>query len=208
MTDGVTLTGSWSLANRTVSVVIAGLDCGDYLAAADGTVFVPFGADAAGLFTPAYLNQVSNPVSTNPALSALSITNTVLSETITVYVPVIVGLNCPSSGQVLRPVTENQLKTPPGPGVGKLHRAMAVGLQLVSTSAVDIGTSLSAVLPVPLLSSYPNGSVLAEDALFSGVTYVVTLDNDSFDSQICWTVARPLPCTITAITTYLDTEDR
>lgn len=50
--------GYWHLLGRTVSVFVAGLDCGDYVVASDGSVTVPFGA-CDGLFTLAYLESLS-----------------------------------------------------------------------------------------------------------------------------------------------------
>lgn len=58
--DGQTVVfyGYWHLLGRTVSVFVAGLDCGDYVVASDGSVTVPFGA-CDGLFTLAYLESIS-----------------------------------------------------------------------------------------------------------------------------------------------------
>jgi hypothetical protein len=53
--------GLWHILGRTVGVYIAGLDCGDYVVATNGSVTVPFGA-CDGLFTLAFLESVSGGV--------------------------------------------------------------------------------------------------------------------------------------------------
>lgn len=210
MTDGITLSGGWMVANRTVGVMIAGLDCGNFLVATDGTVFVPFGSDAAGLLTPAYLNQVSNPTSTNPSLTAISIFNSSTSETLIVEVPVVMGYVYASSGLGLRPATEAQMKTQQGPGVGKLHHVLGIGAQVVSAalSALQLKTADGTPITAPFLNGFPNGNPIKEGTLFTGVTYVVVPDDMGFDSQIGWTITRPLPCSIVGLTSFLETEER
>ncbi len=125
MTDGVTLNGNWTLPGVLVDVCIAGLDCGTISANTDGSLFVPFGADPDGIFTASYLNMVSNPNSTNPALTTFNITNGA-SEVITVSVPVLVGYSYPSVGQLLRPTTEQQTKSPLGAAVAVASNCGAV----------------------------------------------------------------------------------
>ena len=55
---GVQIYGLWHLNGNTVSVVIGGLDCGDF-AIANGTVFVPFQSDPGKFLTAAYLQSIS-----------------------------------------------------------------------------------------------------------------------------------------------------
>lgn len=55
---GVQLYGLWHLNGHTVSVVIGGLDCGDF-PVANGTVFVPFQSDPGKFLTLAYLQSIS-----------------------------------------------------------------------------------------------------------------------------------------------------
>jgi hypothetical protein len=68
--DGIYLYGYYYLAGKTIQVWGGGLDLGDFTVAADGSVFVPFGADGAytagfyggyspALFTPTYLEQLA-----------------------------------------------------------------------------------------------------------------------------------------------------
>ncbi len=60
----VTLYGMFHLAGKTVSVMAGGVDMGDYVVAADGTVVIPInqlnGQQASALFTDAYLTALFN----------------------------------------------------------------------------------------------------------------------------------------------------
>lgn len=56
--QGVYLYGLWHLNGKTVSVVVGGLDCGDYPVSL-GSLFAPFGSDPGQLFTLAYLQSIS-----------------------------------------------------------------------------------------------------------------------------------------------------
>ena len=55
---GVTIFGLWHLNGKTVSAVIGGLDCGDYLVTS-GSIFVPYQSDPGKLFTLLYVQQLS-----------------------------------------------------------------------------------------------------------------------------------------------------
>jgi hypothetical protein len=55
---GVMLYGLWHLNGQTVSAVLGGFDCGDILVT-NGAMFVPFGADPAGLVTQTTLQSFS-----------------------------------------------------------------------------------------------------------------------------------------------------
>ena len=57
-TASVTLYGLWHLNGKTVSAVIGGLDCGDYLVSL-GQITVPFLSDPGKLFTLAYLQSLN-----------------------------------------------------------------------------------------------------------------------------------------------------
>lgn len=203
MTDGLTITGGWQLINRSVAVMIAGLDCGNFVVAADGTLFVPFGSDPDGLFTPSYLNSVSDPRSTNPALVTFNIT--VGSDTITVYVPLLIGYAYASKGRLLRPGTEQETKTPQGPPLGKkrrTHRAAALlkGAQGISFTCDNNIFDLAKFTDA-------GGNVLTRDTLFSGVYRKEIDDNWSFDSMLSWQITRPYPCTIVALSGFIETNE-
>ncbi len=204
MTDGVTLNGNWTLPGVAVDVCIAGLDCGTITANQDGSIFVPFGADPDGLFTAGYLNQVSNPNSTNPALATFSITNGA-SDTLTVSVPVLVGYSYRSVGWCLRPTTEGQVKSPMGGATGKRRRMERAGLELINAQGLAIGNKIGNTDTVQFKDAGLNTTT--KDVLFSGVMQLTVRDSNSYDGQLYWEITRPYPCTITAVTTFLETEE-
>ena len=207
MTDGVTFNGLWSLAGDSVAVVVAGLDCGNYTIGPAGTIFVPFGSDPDGLFTAGYLNSVSDNASPHPALTSFVVTNTATGETITVYVPVVIGYPFVSKGQLLRPQTEQQLRTPQGGGVGKTRRVHWYGALLKGAQGVSFGTDLTGTLDAaPLIDG--GGNILTKDTLFSGVLAAPLDDRPSFDGRIAWEISRPYPCTVVGLTSFLEVSER
>src|SRR5579859_4275351 len=202
MTDGVTITGGWQLTQRFVGVVIAGLDCGNFVVAADGTIFVPYGSDPDGLLTPSYLNAVSDPRSTNAALVSFSIT--VGSDTITVYVPVLIGYVYVSQGQTLRPKTEPVTKNPTGGVTGMKRRIYGWGASLTNTVGLQVGTTFSNTQPMPFYDL--NQTNFTRDQMYTGIVFSAANDSDSYDGQLCFQVTRPYPCTINTLTAYMDIE--
>lgn len=205
MTDGVTLTGNWTLPGVPLDICIAGLDCGTVVSdSGDGSVFVPFGSDPDGLFTASYLNSVSNPNSTNPALTTLTITNGA-GDTLTVSVPVLVGYSFNSAGQCLRPTTEGQIKSPMGGGVAKRRRMHRAGLELVNAQGLAIGNRHG---NTDFVQFKDNGlNTTTHDILFSGIMQLPVRDSNSYDGQLYWEVTRPYPCTIVSVTTFLEVEE-
>lgn len=203
MTDGLTITGGWQLINRSVAIVIAGLDCGNFIVGSDGTVFVPFGSDPDGLFTPSYLNSVSDPRSTNPALVTFNIT--VGADTITVYVPLLIGYPYTSQGRLLRPISEQEVKTPQGPALGKKRRTHRVGALLHSAQGISFTCDNNTLDPANFTD--PGGNTLTKDTLFSGVYRKEIDDNWSFDSMLAWQITRPYPCTIVALSGFIETNE-
>ncbi len=204
MTDGVTITGGWQLVNRNVAVVIAGLDCGNYTLASDGTVFVPFGSDPDGLFTPSYLNSVSDPRSTNPALVSFSITDGG-GDTLTVYVPVLIGYAYSSFAQVLRPKGEQIIKSQSGGGTGKRRRIYNYAMLLNNAVGLQVGTNSANSEPAQFRQL--NDTLLTHDQMFSGIFYSALNDSHSFDGQLFWMVTRPYPCTILSVNSFMYVEE-
>ena len=204
MTDGVTLNGNWTFGGMAVDVCIAGLDCGTITANPDGSVFVPFGADPDGLFTAGYLNSVSNPNSTNPALATFNITNGA-GDILTVSVPVLVGYSYSSVGWCLRPTTEGQTKSPLGGAVGKKRRMQRAGFEFINAQGVAIGNKQGNTFPIQFKDTGVNATT--KDVLFSGIMQQTISDTSSFDGQLYWEVTRPYPCTIVSVTTFLEIEE-
>jgi len=107
----ITFYGFWHLVGETVRASIAGLDCGTAVVQTDGSVLIAYGSDTGGLMTAAYLYTNTN------ALTGVenNQTFTVISDTShSVTVPVVIGLDYTTQGQVLRPnVASDALR--PGP---------------------------------------------------------------------------------------------
>lgn len=210
MTDGITLNGLSYVPGALLAVVIAGLDCGNFTVAIDGSIFVPFGTDPDGLMTAAYLNAVNNPLATDNALVPISIVNSSTSETIIVYVPVVIGYPYISQGQVLRPGTEAQVKSPQGPALAKKRRVHNFGVLLANAVGGTAGVTFSTDDNPGHLAKFrtDGGTLLTCDTPFNGVWWNDMDDHDSYDGQITWTVSRPYPCTVVALTGFIETADR
>jgi len=204
MTDGVTLNGNWTVPNTPVDVSIAGLDCGTITTGVDGSLFVPFGADPDGLFTPSYLNSVSNSASTNPALTTISITNGA-GDVLTVYVPVIIGFSYTSIGWCLRPTTEGQTKSPMGGAVGKMRRMSRMGAELLNAQGVSFGNKHGNADAVVFRDAGLNTTT--KDILFNGIIQQPIRDTSGYDSQLYWEITRPYPCTVVSVTSFLEVEE-
>lgn len=205
MSNGITLSGLWSIPGAVVGVMIAGLDCGNYLVGSDGTVTVPFGSDPDGLLTGGYLNSVSNAADNSPALTSLVLTDG-NSNTLTVYVPIVMGYVYSSQGRVLRQLGEAQTKTPEGPALGKTRRTHWWSGLFQGAQGVSIGTSFSKLDPVIFTDS--GGNALTHDTIFAGVIAVPLTDNYGFDSQLTWQITRPYACTIVSLGAFLETQER
>lgn len=205
MTDGVTINGNWSAPGASMAVVIAGLDCGNFTVGTDGSIFVPFGSDPNGLMTAGYLNSVSDPDSTNPSVVPITVTNG-SGDTLTAYVPILVGYTYTSQGMPLRPVLDDQVKTPQGPGLGKTRRAHWLGALLTNAQGISFISTTGVALPAQLTDGGEN--LLTNDTLFSGVYAAPIDDNSSYDGIVGWIFTRPYPGVVNALTGFLETSER
>jgi len=203
MTDGVTLSGAWTVPYASVAVEIAGLDCGNFVVGNDGTIFVPFGSDPDGLLTPGYLRSVSNRFSSDPSLAALVLTDSD-SDTVTVYVQVVAGYVYSSTGTLLRPSAESQIKSGLGAGVGKTRRAHWAGVLFQSAQGVSMG---GATLRDLILTD-AGGTETTKSILFTGVLATPIDDDYGYDSGITWQITRPYPCTVVSVNTFIETSER
>lgn len=57
--DGVEFTGLWYLNGKTITPFVGGLDLGDWVVA-DGAISVPYGSDPDGIFTPEFLQGLTD----------------------------------------------------------------------------------------------------------------------------------------------------
>jgi len=179
---GLQLTGLWYLNGKTVSVYASGLDCGDYTVS-NGSVTVPFGDGVAagtggGLFTLAYF-------SANPQI--------------------VVGFTYTSQGQIVRALLPAESGARNGPALGKKRRVHKYSLLVSNTAGLSIGSNFSKLFPV-LFKSVANVAQQAGQ-FFTGVYHDTIKDDFSYDGMTCWQTTRPFPAIISAVESFLQTQD-
>lgn len=195
--------GFWYLAGQTVTAEIAGLDCGDYVVdTTSGSIIVPFGSDAGGLMTAAYLASLPTFVGEQASTFAF-ILNNVLT---TVTVPVVIGLAYTTQGQRLRAATADDIKSPVGAALGKVRRAELASVLLTNTIGLNVGTDFSNLFPMTLPGA-DGETPLPATSMFTGVARINVTDDYSYDSEFCWEVTRPWPCTVCATSSFTHTEE-
>lgn len=191
---GLTFNGLWHLNGKTVSVFAAGLDCAqgeigtvpvDFLVT-NGSCFVPYGdgvsaGSGSGLFTPAFAAAAATAGQ------------------------IVVGFTYNSDGQIVRPNSPAESGARTGPAFGKLRRHTYCDLLVNQTAGLSIGTTFAKLQPV--LFKGTDQESMAVGQTYSGVYRDTIVDDDSFDSMLCWRVSRPLPATIAAIGGKLQTKD-
>ncbi len=207
MTAGLTFYGLQSSIGRTVTAFIAGLDCGDYTVATDGTIFVPYGADPDGLLQPAYLVAVSGAIPLGGFGNIAGVLQvTVASVVHNVTVPIVLGFNYTTRVQLVRPQVETDLKLPTGPGLGKVRRIAEVGFLFHATGPISYGTVFTKLHTAQFKSK--GGTALLSSQLFTGVFWDTIDDTSSFDGQICWQITRPTQATVVSLSGFIKTAER
>lgn len=200
----VTFYGFWHLEGESVAVSILGLDLGDYTVAADGSVTALYGSDDGGLLTPAYVVAHTNSVAA--VENNVTFNVTVADVTTSVTVPVVIGLTYRTRGQLLRPDTVADNKSPLGPGLGKTRRVHVYAAMVQDAVSLSFGTDFTHLEAA--FFSDDGETARAEDSPFSGVI-IGTLDDDyGFEGQLCWELTRPYACTIMATSVWLDEAER
>jgi hypothetical protein len=108
---------------------------------------------------------------------------------------------------LLRPASQEDTRTPAGPGFGKLRRIYQFAAQVVNAIGVSFGIDFSHMLPAQF--TQPDQITPYNHAtMFTGVHWD-TLDSDSnLDNMLCWQVTRPYPATIAALGGFMNTEER
>src|SRR5579859_4432009 len=173
--------GFWYLAGQTVSAQIAGLDCGDYVVdSTTGSITVPFGSDAGGLMTAAYLATLPTFVGEQ----ACTFTYVLNNVNTTVKVPVVIGLAYTTQGQRLRAATADDIKSPIGAALGKLRRAEIASVLLSNTIGLSVGTNFSN-LEAMVLPGADGETALPATSMFSGVARINLTDDHTYDSEFC-----------------------
>jgi hypothetical protein len=196
-------------SGKTVSVFLGGLDCGDYVVAADGSVVVLYGSDPDGLLTAAYLHTMSNATTYGNLGIQLDVT---ISAALTrVVVPCVIGYSFTSAGETCRPLTQDDAKSPMGPTLGKTRSVKQFGALLQGTVGGTGGLAFRSGtngIWYPAQLHYPNETAYNHATLFNGVHWD-TIDGDTdFDGVISWQVTRPYPVTICGISGFLETRER
>lgn len=205
----IIFTGFYFAVGAVVTVSIAGLDCGDYTVSTTGTVTVPINSDKDKLCNGAALAQYDvGPY--DHATYGEATTQVTLADGVggieTLYLPVVIGFVYPGWGIPLRPVTEDQIKSPQGAGQGKTRRAHWFSALLLNTQQVAFGTP-HMVYDIAKLDD-TGGNVLHQNVLYSDVWTKPVDDNPSYDGMIGWRSLRPFPCTVCSITGFLVESER
>jgi hypothetical protein len=197
----LTLYGMWHLNGKTVAVVIGGLDCGDVVVT-NGTVVVPIDYERLNpeTLTTAYLASISS--TTEYGADATSI---IFGGT-TYTVPCNVGFSFTSQGQLLRPDTQEQTRSPAGPGLAKASRIHQFGALLSGTQGISFGTQFDKLHAANFKTL--GGRAYTRLQLFTGVYWDTIEDNYGFDSMICWQITRPYPAAIASLTGFMEEADR
>jgi hypothetical protein len=206
MADTLTLNSFPYLVGKTVSVCLGGLDCGDLVVAADGSVTVNYGSDPGALLTPQYLVSISSQGGYGDLEAHIRITDS-LAVVTDVYVPLVVGYPYTSQGQLLRTVSQEELKTQKGSGTGKLGRTFKFSMYLWNALKLKMGTDFTHLMTQKL--TYGNRStVLPTNVPFTGIHEATIDDKTSFDGQLAWQADRPFPLGVVSATTFQNTEER
>jgi hypothetical protein len=206
---GVRFTGLNWFIGKTIAVVAFGLDLGDYVVDANGTVFVPYGSGTAPvsfdytvagagryLFTAAYI--AANLLTTPGRNGSIAYGNG--------YMPCCAGYTYTSQGQLLRPSSPETSGTRAGPAMGKKRRShLFVGL-FHNTIGVQVGTDFANKL-LPANFKDDGDTLFPPDQMYSG-TWRDTVESDyDFDSMITWQILRPYPASVVSIGAMLKTQD-
>jgi hypothetical protein len=188
--DGLSLNlyGLYGLNGKTVSVWAGGLDCGD-VTVANGTAAVVFGDGVAagtggGLFTQAHVASFGEQAC-----------------------PIRVGYTYTSRGQTLRPASAEVTGARTGPGFAKERRTHRMGVQMVQTRGLSIGTEFGKLKACRFTLADLRTKLSALQP-FNGIYKDMSNDPYSLDSMLAWEITRPYPAIVTAAGAFLDTQDQ
>lgn len=213
MTATLTFYGLEHLAvGATVSVWLAGLDCGDYVIASGGTIAVPYGSDPGALLTADYLKTISD----NPPDAGWPYSTTIgvtlgSGSSANVMVPCIIGGCFASQGQTLRPLGQDQSRTILGMSLGETrrpHMYSALVVNGISNGVVgpSFGSQFAYVKPARFVNA--GGTLYDTVTLYNRVHWDVLDADYDFDGQVCWTITRPYPLTLAAVGGFTETQER
>lgn len=212
-TSTITFYGLADYAGKTVTAWIAGLDCGDHVVSATGSITIPYGSDPDGLLTEAYLQGVSN---TGGWLYTAPIDVTIGGVLTRVNVPCAVGATFTSQGRRLPSLAQEDSRTTTGPALGMTKREHAytllvvntIGASAVATAGLTIGGSFDHQQPVIFQVSPEDQTRLSTVQMKTGWHEDVLDATYTIEGGIAWQMTRPYPATIAAVSGFGKTEER
>lgn len=204
--------GLYHLVGVTVSVCLGALDLGDFVVAADGSVTVSLivtGGQSAA-WSAAQLIAMDSATAYGECTTLIQVDGG--SGSVFVNVPCVIGQAYVSQGQRLRLSTLQDAKTTTGNALGMNRRTQMYAALVQDVVQITFGTSLA---PSPLgnMTAWDTKDPKTEVALaggvaYSGVIFGTIKDGYTFDSQLCWQVNRPYPATVSAISSFMQTNER
>jgi hypothetical protein len=200
----------WGLSHlvaATVSGFVNGEDIGDVTVAADGSVTIDISSTSHAV-TAATI--VTGDGDWGESTTPVYIQNG--STAVWVDAAIVIGSPIVAQGQRLRPATADDVGSRTGPALGMTRRSQRAAVLVENAVIVKFGTLLDpspsgnmdqAIFPgadgvTPATQPY---------AMFSGVHLVLLEEGYSYDSQFCWQIDRPWPCTVLAISQFLHAEE-
>jgi hypothetical protein len=200
------------LVGATVSVCLGALDLGDFVVAADGSVTVSLivTTNQSAAWSAAQLIAMDSSTAYGECTMLIYVDGG--SGSVFVNVPCVVGQAYVSQAQRLRLATVQDAKTTTGAALGMNRRTQMYSALVQNTVQITFGTSLT---PSPLgnMAAWDTKDPKTEVALgggaaYSGVIFGTITDGYTFDSQLCWQINRPYPATVTAISSFMQTNER
>lgn len=201
----ITFYGLWHLEGETVRLSLLGIDMGTAVVQADGSAIWDYQADAGGIVTPAYLIANSNALSGVENNLTFTVTDT---APVSVTVPVVIGIDYTTQGQLLRPDVAADTHSPLGPGLGKTRRAHMYAMLVQNMVELSVGSDFTSDTLTAARFTTDGETALAENVPFTGVYQDVLECTYDFNGQLSWQVDGPYPCTICSIAVWLDYSER
>lgn len=205
---------------NTVSVQLCGQDCGDFDVSNDGSVTVPLfgttivgggagGADVSGVVTLASIIADGDVYNIEQAVPIQIQSGGVTSY---INVPCVIGRAYVTQGQRLRPAAQDDIKSKSGAALAMTRRGHMFGVLVKDAVLASFGTSFTPTPTGDMIDATftgPDGySALPRATGFDGVWWETWADDYSFDSELCWQIARPWPFVLCASTSFISTEER
>jgi hypothetical protein len=199
-------------AGKTVTAWLGGLDCGDYVVTAGGTITVPYAADAGGLCTKAYLqslDKINLPPANTAWYAEADLPNMPTLISGTVYnIPMVIGTPFTTELQKLRPDVQQDAHTQFGPGTGTIKRNhwYALNLSAGVANTIQVGGDNLVTYPATL-DNYKTGQATPATTLFQGI-FRDTVDSDyDLDGQLYIKMTRPAPMSLAGWTGMVESNE-